>query len=40
VARAEHYQAMRDLHGDDDRRRAYLYTQAMFQSLEDAAAIS
>jgi 3-(3-hydroxy-phenyl)propionate hydroxylase len=40
AVRQEQYQAMRDLHADDDRRRTYLWTQAMFQSLEDAAAIA
>ena len=39
VARAEHYAGMRAVNTDPDRRRDYLYTQAMFKSLDDAAAI-
>jgi hypothetical protein len=30
---------MRAVNNDPDRRREYLYTQAMFKSLDDAAAI-
>jgi 3-(3-hydroxy-phenyl)propionate hydroxylase len=39
VAREEYYAGMRALNADPDRRREYLYTQAMFKSLDDAAAI-
>jgi hypothetical protein len=39
VARAEYYGGIRDLNADPDRRREYMYTQAMFKSLDDAAAI-
>jgi 3-(3-hydroxy-phenyl)propionate hydroxylase len=39
VAREEHYAGMRAVNADPDRRRDYLYTQAMFRSLDDAAAI-
>jgi 3-(3-hydroxy-phenyl)propionate hydroxylase len=38
-ARAEVFAGMRALNGDPDKRRDYLYTQAMFKSLDDAAAI-
>lgn len=34
-----HYDEMRAIMNDPDRRRAYLMTQSMFQSLKDAAAI-
>lgn len=40
VAREDYYAGMRSLNADDDRRRDYLYTQAMFKSLDDAAAIT
>ncbi|MBC7519660.1 MAG: FAD-dependent monooxygenase [Sandarakinorhabdus sp.] len=39
VAREEYYGGIRDLNADPDRRREYMYTQAMFKSLDDAAAI-
>ena len=39
VVREEHYAGMRAVNADPDRRREYLYTQAMFRSLDDAAAI-
>jgi len=38
-AQNQHYEAMRAINRDDDRRREYLYTQAMFKSLDDARAI-
>lgn len=40
AARAEYYAGMRAVNADADRRREYLYTQAMFRSLDDARAIS
>lgn len=39
VVREAHYSRMRDVNTDPDLRRDYLYTQAMFKSLDDAAAI-
>jgi len=38
-ARAQHYEEMRAINRDPDRRRDYLYAQAMFRSLDDARAI-
>ena len=40
VARAAHHAAMRAVNGDPERRRAFLYNQAMFKSLDDARAIA
>ncbi len=40
VAREEYYAAMRAVNGDTDKRREYLYNQAMFKSLDDAAVIA
>ena len=39
-ARAETFAGMRAVNSDPDKRREYLYTQAMFKSLDDAAAIA
>jgi 3-(3-hydroxy-phenyl)propionate hydroxylase len=39
AARAQHYEEMRAINRDPDRRREYLYAQAMFRSLDDARAI-
>ena len=39
VVREDYYAGMRALNSSADRRREYLYTQAMFKSLDDAAAI-
>lgn len=38
-ARDRHYEEMRAINRDPDRRREYLYSQAMFRSLDDARAI-
>lgn len=38
-ARDRHYDEMRAINRDPDRRRDYLYAQAMFRSLDDARAI-
>ncbi|MCA3255410.1 MAG: FAD-dependent monooxygenase, partial [Alphaproteobacteria bacterium] len=38
-ARDRHYDEMRAINRDPDRRREYLYAQAMFRSLDDARAI-
>ncbi|MFZ4689846.1 MAG: FAD-dependent oxidoreductase [Polymorphobacter sp.] len=40
VAREDYYAGMRALNADADRRRDYMYTQAMFKSLDDAAVIA
>ncbi len=40
VAREANYAEMRAINIDADRRRNYLYNQAMFKSLDDAAAIA
>ncbi len=40
VAREDYYAGMRAVNGDADRRRDYLYNQAMFRSLDDARAIA
>lgn len=39
AARDRHYDEMRAINRDPDRRRDYLYAQAMFRSLDDARAI-
>ncbi len=40
VRREEYYAGIREVNSDADKRRAYLYNQAMFKSLDDAAAIA
>ncbi|OYU14092.1 MAG: monooxygenase [Alphaproteobacteria bacterium PA4] len=40
VARENYYAGMRAVNTDKDKRRDYLYNQAMFKSLDDAAAIA